>query len=74
MNNTFCLAIFMALVAFNRLAWHFTAETLAILVVEVTVAGFARARVLRGWTSLVVLALFPASIALVAGLEAIGLD
>jgi len=30
--------------------------------------------VLRGWTSLVVLALFPASIALVAGLEAIGLD
>jgi Ca2+/Na+ antiporter len=48
MNNTFCLAIFMGarappspptpsspgLAAFNKLAWHFTAETSAILLME----------------------------------------
>ena len=34
MNNTFCLAIFMALVFFKGLAWKFTAETITILVVE----------------------------------------
>ena len=32
MNNTFCLAIFMALVYFKGLAWKFSAETLTILV------------------------------------------
>merc|ERR1719420_1240514 len=27
MNNTFCLAIFFALIYFKKLAWQFTAET-----------------------------------------------
>ena len=30
MNNTFCLAIFMALIFFKSLAWKFSAETLTI--------------------------------------------
>merc|ERR1719331_1795488 len=37
MNNTFCLAIFMALIYFKKLAWKFTAETISILVVEVCI-------------------------------------
>mmetsp|Transcript_83186 Transcript_83186/g.165115 ORF Transcript_83186/g.165115 Transcript_83186/m.165115 type:complete len:557 (+) Transcript_83186:42-1712(+) len=34
MNNTFCLAIFLALCAWKKLAWQFTAETLAIVVIQ----------------------------------------
>mmetsp|Transcript_148979 Transcript_148979/g.415139 ORF Transcript_148979/g.415139 Transcript_148979/m.415139 type:complete len:521 (-) Transcript_148979:151-1713(-) len=34
MNNTFCLAIFLALVYFKDLAWQFTAETLAIVLIQ----------------------------------------
>ena len=38
MNNTFCLAIFMALIYFKGLVWKFSAETLAILIVQVLVS------------------------------------
>jgi Ca2+/Na+ antiporter len=34
MNNTFCLAIFLALVKFRDLAWQFTAETISIVAVQ----------------------------------------
>jgi len=34
MNNTFCLAIFLALVYCKDLAWRFTAETVAIVVIQ----------------------------------------
>ena len=34
MNNTFCLGIFFALIFFKKLAWVFTAETTAIVLVE----------------------------------------
>merc|ERR1712070_1288158 len=34
MNNTFCLAIFFALIYFKKLAWQFTAETAAIMVIQ----------------------------------------
>lgn len=34
MNNTFCLAIFMALIFFRGIAWNFTAETTSIVVVQ----------------------------------------
>merc|ERR1740115_66174 len=37
MNNTFCLGIFFGLVYFKNLAWEFTAETIAIVVVQVIV-------------------------------------
>merc|ERR1719205_277649 len=39
MNNTFCLAIFLALVYFKDLAWQFTAETVSIIVIQ-WVIGF----------------------------------
>merc|ERR1711862_974265 len=34
MNNTFCLAIFFALIWTQDLAWQFTAETIAIVVIQ----------------------------------------
>merc|ERR1719194_45001 len=39
MNNTFCLAIFMALVCYQGLAWQFKAETVSILFVQFVVGG-----------------------------------
>jgi len=39
MNNTFCLAIFLALVYFKDLAWQFTAETLAIVLIQWVIGG-----------------------------------
>merc|ERR1712039_749612 len=41
MNNTFCLAIFLALVYFKGLAWQFTAETISIVVVQWLIGGLA---------------------------------
>jgi len=41
MNNTFCLAIFYALIYFRGLAWQFTAETISIVVVQFIMGGVA---------------------------------
>jgi len=72
MNNTFCLGIFMALVYFKDLHWEFTAETLAIIAVEVCMAVIALKRTHRLFDGLLVLMLYPLSLMLVAGLEAYG--
>jgi hypothetical protein len=61
-------------VAFNKLAWHFTAETSAILLVEFLVGAAAMMPVQRTWVALAVLALFPLSIVYVATLESFGFD
>jgi len=74
MNNTFCLAIFMALIYFKQLAWKFSAETLAILVVEFCVAFVAMQATQKVWHGVAALALFPASIVFIATLKAYGLD
>ena len=74
MNNTFCLAIFMALIYFKGLAWKFSAETLTILIVEILVAVVAIQPTQRLVHAVVLLAMFPASIVLVASIEAIGFD
>lgn len=74
MNNTFCLAIFMGLVLVKGLAWKFAAETLSILVVQVLVALVAVQRTQRLWMGVLLLLLFPLSVAFVAALEAAGLD
>jgi len=37
MNNTFCLGIFLGLVYFRGLAWEFTAETLAIIAIQLMI-------------------------------------
>jgi len=34
MNNTFCLAIFFALIYCKKLAWKFSAETIAIILIQ----------------------------------------
>ena len=74
MNNSFCLGIFLALVAVRGLAWQFTAETLAILVVQAAMAVVATFRVQRLWFAWVVLSFYPLSLVLVASLEANGVD
>lgn len=74
MNNSFCLAIFLFLVYCIDLQWEFSAETISILVVELIMFGFAQKRVHQTWYGFAVVALFPLSVALVAGLEAAGLD
>ena len=74
MNNTFCLAIFMALVFFQGLAWTFCAETASILLVQLIVCCVALQRTQRTWHGVLLLALFPLSIVFVAALEGAGLD
>lgn len=74
MNNTFCLGIFLALVYFRGLAWKFTAETVAILVVEAIVALVALKSIQRVRDALLVSLLFPLSLVLVAVLERVGLN
>lgn len=44
MNNTFCLGIFFALIFFKKLAWVFTAETTAIVLVEFAIAAYVLVR------------------------------
>jgi Ca2+/Na+ antiporter len=74
MNNTFCLSIFMALIFFRGLAWQYTAETIAIVVVEFFIMFMAQKSVLTSYHAAIIMAVFPLSIAFVATLEAFGLD
>jgi Ca2+/Na+ antiporter len=73
MNNTFCLSIFYALMVFRpTLQWTFSAETIAILTVEVVMFFFAIQTNMKLWTAFVVLSFFPLSIVLVVVLEGAG--
>lgn len=74
MNNTFCLSIFMGLIFFRGLAWQFTAETIAILSCQIFIFFMTRRSVLSGTHGLIILGFFPFSVALVAILEAFGMD
>eukprot|EP01138_Halocafeteria_seosinensis_P005145 gb/GECG01005260.1/.p1 GENE.gb/GECG01005260.1/~~gb/GECG01005260.1/.p1 ORF type:complete len:572 (+),score=71.43 gb/GECG01005260.1/:1-1716(+) len=70
MNNTFGLSLFLALIYFRGLEWSFTAEVLAILVVEVVMGLLAlRTRHPPTWHAIIALLLFPLSIGFVAALE-----
>jgi Ca2+/Na+ antiporter len=69
MNNTFCLAIFLALVYFKELTWEFSAEVAAILAVQVVVAIMALAPVYPLYRTYIVAALYPLSLVLVYVLE-----
>jgi len=76
MNNTFCLAIFLFLVAFKDLKWVFTAEVASMVFVELLMFGmiaFCGLSYRAHWLFFVI-SLLPLSLALVAGLEAGGLD
>lgn len=74
MNNTFCLSIFMGLIFFRGLAWEFTAETIAILSCQVFIYFMTRGSTLSTSKGMWILAFFPFSIALVAVLEAFGMN
>jgi hypothetical protein len=75
MNNTFCLALFLALVYFRELSWTFSAETTSILVIEAVMAFVAfRSTIQLKWVFLVG-AHFPFALGLVSFLEgSIGWD
>jgi Ca2+/Na+ antiporter len=69
LNNTFTLGIFLALVSFRQLQWTFSAETLAILLVELTMFFVSLRRVQTVAMAYGVLSLFPLSIVFVWVLE-----
>lgn len=73
MNNTLVLGVFYALIFFRGLAWNFSAEVLAILVVTLAVGGLAAANLTyRLWFVFGVILLYPASIGLVSLLNHFG--
>jgi len=76
MNNTFCLAIFMAIIIFRKgLAWQYTAETASIMLVQICVGILALKNKMSYLDGVIILALYPFSIAFVAILEnVVGLD
>lgn len=74
MNNTFCLSIFMGLIYFRGLAWQYTAETISIVLVQFFIYYMTSKENLTSLDGLKIIMVFPASIALIAFLTAIGLD
>ncbi|RWR96377.1 EF-hand domain-containing protein [Cinnamomum micranthum f. kanehirae] len=70
MNNTLCLAVFLALVYFRHLTWDFSAEVLVILIVCIVMGLFASFRTtFQLWTCFVAFLLYPLSLALVYVLD-----
>jgi len=74
MNNTFCLAIFMALIFFRGLAWQYSAETIAIILVQFLMGFLALKEKMTLFTAILVMAVFPLSVVFVALMEYLGLD
>lgn len=74
MNNTFCLSIFMCLIFVRGLAWQYTAETIAIVVVEFIMAYLVQKDHMTCRTAAFVMLIFPLSLVLVATLEYLGFD
>jgi len=76
MNNTFCLAIFMALIFFQGLAWQFTAETVSILLIQLVIGGVVLSGTTQTWAKgFVIFACYPGCLAVTAFLENVcGLD
>ncbi|KAF6177163.1 hypothetical protein GIB67_025500 [Kingdonia uniflora] len=70
MNNTLCLAVFLALVYVRHLTWDFSAEVLVILIVCIVMGVFTSFRtVFPLWTCSVAYLLYPFSLALVYVLD-----
>jgi hypothetical protein len=64
----------MCLIFVRGLAWQYTAETIAIVVVEFIMAYLVQSDVMTTKTALYVLLIFPMSMLLVATLELMGFD
>ncbi|XP_002987555.2 sodium/calcium exchanger NCL1 [Selaginella moellendorffii] len=70
MNNTLCLGIFLAVVAYRGLTWDFSSEVLVITLVALIMGIFGGTRTTFPlWTSFIPLALYPLSILVVALLD-----
>mmetsp|Transcript_25100 Transcript_25100/g.28927 ORF Transcript_25100/g.28927 Transcript_25100/m.28927 type:complete len:563 (+) Transcript_25100:56-1744(+) len=75
MNNTFCLAILMGLIYFRGLAWEYTSETIAIVVVQIIVGSMVlRSDIITTFQASIILLLFPLSIMFIAIMKALGFD
>ena len=68
------LSIFMCLIFVRGLAWQYTAETIAIVIVEFIMAYLVQGEVMKTKTAAFVLCIFPMSLVLVATLEFMGFD
>lgn len=64
----------MCLIFVRGLAWQYTAETIAIVVVEFIMAYLVQSDVMTTGTAVFVLSIFPLSLVLVATLEYFGFD
>merc|ERR1719428_407965 len=75
MNNTFCLSIFLMLIIFKGLVWKFTAETIAIVTIQVLMGLMA---LLKNKHTLgdayIILLFYPLALFEVWALEKYGLD
>jgi len=74
MNNTFCLSILLGLIYFRKLAWQYTAETLAIVGVQLAIFFITRKKNMTMMDAFIIAAIFPLSLALVVVLEYLGFD
>ena len=74
LNNTFCLSIFFFLIYFRGLAWQFTAETIAIVTVELILGILVQKSSMTTFTGVLIMTIFPLSLVLVATMEAFGFD
>ena len=74
MNNTFCLSIFMALIYFRGLAWQYSAETIAIITVQIGIGIVTLKDKMSTGTAIIVFSVFPLSVLFVALLEYLGMD
>uniref|UniRef100_A0A1D1Z7D7 Vacuolar calcium ion transporter n=1 Tax=Anthurium amnicola TaxID=1678845 RepID=A0A1D1Z7D7_9ARAE len=70
LNNTLCLAVFLALVYIRNLTWDFSAEVLVILIVCIGMGLFSSYRTTFPlWTAFLAFLLYPLSLVLVYVLD-----
>ena len=74
MNNSVCLGVFLIIIFCRKLKWLFTAETIAILFVEICILILSFKRTQTYLHAILVLCLYPLSIFLVWLLEYFGLN
>merc|ERR1712070_186088 len=75
MNNTFVLGVFYALIFVKGLAWEFTAETISIVLIQVLIGCMVlRVKTMRLLDGYIILSFYIFAMAVVYGLEALGID
>ncbi len=74
MNNTFCLGIFMFLIYSQSLSWEYFSETSSIIFVQVVMWFMAHKKKHTFKDALLILALYPLSLLIVACFTWMGLD